>query len=211
KPMVIVSGYDLVDELCDEQRFAKRTRGALRKLRPVAHGLFTADTEEPRWSKSHNILLPTFAQRAMQGYHEAMLDIADQLMLKWERLNSDDEVDVTDDMTRLTLDTIGLCGFDYRFNSFYRDGNHPFVDAMVRSLSATMHARGLPLEDLIKRREQRQLRDDTRYMHDVVENVIKARRNSAEDTGKKDLLSFMISGVDKQTGQRLDDTQIRDV
>ena len=210
KPMVIVSGYDLVDELCDEQRFAKSTRGALRKLRPVAHGLFTADTEEPRWSKSHNILLPTFAQRAMQGYHEAMLDIADQLMLKWERLNSDDEVDVTDDMTRLTLDTIGLCGFDYRFNSFYRDGNHPFVDAMVRSLSATMHARGLPLEDLINRREQRQLRDDTRYMHDVVENVIKARRNSGEDTSKKDLLNFMISGVDKQTGQRLDDTQIRD-
>ena len=44
KPMVIVSGYDLVDELCDEQRFDKSTRGALRKLRPVAHGLFTADT-----------------------------------------------------------------------------------------------------------------------------------------------------------------------
>ena len=210
KPMVIVSGFDLVDELCDEQRFAKSTRGALRKLRPVAHGLFTADTEEPRWSKSHNILLPTFAQRAMQGYHDAMLDIADQLMLKWERLNADDEVDVTDDMTRLTLDTIGLCGFDYRFNSFYRDGNHPFVDAMVRSLEATMHSRGLPLEDLINRREQRQLRDDTRYMHDVVEGVIKARRDGGEDTTKKDLLNFMISGVDKQTGQRLDDTQIRD-
>ena len=210
KPLVVVSGFDLVDELCDEQRFAKSTRGALRKLRPVAHGLFTADTEEPRWSKSHNILLPTFAQRAMQGYHDAMLDIADQLMLKWERLNADDEVDVTDDMTRLTLDTIGLCGFDYRFNSFYRDGNHPFVDAMVRSLEATMHSRGLPLEDLINRREQRQLREDTRYMHDVVENVIKVRRNSEEDSGKKDLLNFMISGVDKQTGQRLDDTQIRD-
>ena len=55
-------------------------------------------------------------------------------MLKWERLNADDEIDVTDDMTRLTLDTIGLCGFDYRFNSFYRDGNHPFVDAMLRAL-----------------------------------------------------------------------------
>ena len=47
-------------------------------------------------------------------------------------------------------------------------------------------------------------------MHDMVEHVIKARRNSAEDTGKKDLLNFMLAGVDKQTGQRLDDTQIRD-
>ena len=72
-------------------------------------------------------------------------------------------------MTRLTLDTIGLCGFDYRFNSFYRDGNHPFVDAMFRALHTTMQTRGLPLEDIIYRSEQRQLRDDIRYMHGMVE------------------------------------------
>ena len=183
--MVVVSGFSLVDELSDEERFGKSTRGVLRKLRPVAHGLFTADTEEPRWAKSHNILLPTFAQRAMQGYHDAMLDIAEQCMLKWERLNADDEIDVTDDMTRVTLDTIGLCGFDYRFNSFYRDGNHPFVDAMVRSLETTMHSRGLPLEDLILMREQRQLRDDTRYMHDMVDHLIKERRAQGEDKSQE--------------------------
>lgn len=210
KPMVIVSGFSLVDEMSDETRFSKSTRGVLRKLRPVAHGLFTADTVEPRWAKSHNILLPTFAQRAMQGYHDAMLDIAEQCMLRWDRLNPDDEIDVTDDMTRVTLDTIGLCGFGYRFNSFYRSGNHPFVDAMVRSLETTMHARGLPLEDLILMREQRQLRDDTRYMHTMVEDLIKERRIYGADPTKKDLLNFMLAGVDKQTGQRLDDTQIRD-
>ena len=38
-------------------------------------------------------------------------------------------------MTRLTLDTIALCGFGYRFNSFYRDTPHPFVEAMVRVLA----------------------------------------------------------------------------
>src|SRR5205814_10030255 len=85
KPMVVVSGFSLVDELSDETRFEKSTRGVLRRLRPVAHGLFTADTQEPRWAKSHHILLPTFAQRAMQGYHDAMLDIAEQCMLKWQR------------------------------------------------------------------------------------------------------------------------------
>ena len=61
----------------------------------------------------------------MQGYHPMMVDIAEQLVLKWERLNADDEIDVTHDMTSLTLDTIGLCGFGYRFNSFYRDTQPP--------------------------------------------------------------------------------------
>jgi cytochrome P450 / NADPH-cytochrome P450 reductase len=40
-----------------------------------------------------------------------MTDIATQLVGKWERLNPEDEIDVPADMTRLTLDTIGLCGF----------------------------------------------------------------------------------------------------
>ena len=53
---------------------------------------------------------------AMQSYHPAMVDIAEQLCLKWARLNSGREIDVVHDMTALTLDTIGLCGFDYRFN-----------------------------------------------------------------------------------------------
>ena len=58
-------------------------------------------------------------------------------MDKWSRLNPDDEVNVPQDMTALTLDTIALCGFDYRFNSFYRDTPHPFVAAMVRTLLET--------------------------------------------------------------------------
>ena len=143
KPVVIVSGFDLVDELCDESRFDKSVRGALRRLRDFAgDGLFTAYTQEPNWSRAHNILLPSFAQRAMQGYHPMMLDIAEQLVLKWDRLNADDEIDVTHDMTSLTLDTIGLCGFGYRFNSFYRESPHPFVGAMIGALGTSMETRG---------------------------------------------------------------------
>lgn len=63
-----------------------------------------------------------------------MLDIAEQLMLKWERMGDNAVFDVPDDMTRLTLDTIALCAFNYRFNSFYRDEMHPFVHAMVEGL-----------------------------------------------------------------------------
>jgi cytochrome P450/NADPH-cytochrome P450 reductase len=56
----------------------------------------------------------------MKGYMPQMLDLAIQLMFKWKRLNPEDEIDVAGDMMRLTLDTIGLCGFGYRFNSLLR-------------------------------------------------------------------------------------------
>jgi cytochrome P450/NADPH-cytochrome P450 reductase len=211
KPVVVVSGFSLVDELCDETRFDKSVKGALRRLRAFAgDGLFTAYTQEPNWSRAHNILLPSFGQKAMHGYHPMMVDIAEQLALKWERLNADDEVDVTHDMTSLTLDTIGLCGFGYRFNSFYRDTNHPFVGAMIGALGASMETRGLPLESFIKKDRTRQLRADIRYMNEMVDRIIRERRESDDDLATRpDLLSGMLSGVDRKSGERLDDLNIR--
>ena len=210
--VVIVSDHQYVQELSDESRFDKSVRGALKLVRRFSgDGLFTAKTDEPNWSKAHNILLPNFGQRAMQGYHPMMLDIAAQMMLKWERLNADDEIDVTRDMTSLTVDTIGLCGFDYRFNSFYHDGDHPFVNAMSSALSITMdELRDMPMENLIRSERDREFKDDARQMNEIVDQIIKDRRASGEDLAeKKDLLSYMLSGVDKKSGTRLDDLNIR--
>jgi cytochrome P450/NADPH-cytochrome P450 reductase len=62
-PLVVVSGPDLVDELSDEKRFDKAVKGSLRRVRAVAgDGLFTAYTNEPNWSKAHNILMQPFRQ-----------------------------------------------------------------------------------------------------------------------------------------------------
>jgi cytochrome P450/NADPH-cytochrome P450 reductase len=210
-PIVIVSGHDLVDELSDETRFDKAVRGPLRRVRAVAgDGLFTADTGEPNWSKAHNILLQPFGNRAMQSYHPSMVDIADQLVKKWERLNGDEEIDVVHDMTALTLDTIGLCGFDYRFNSFYRRDYHPFVESLVRSLETIMMIRGLPLENLWMQKRRRDLAADVAFMNKMVDEIVAERRKSADATeDKKDMLGAMMTGVDRSTGEQLDDVNIR--
>lgn len=210
-PLVIVSGHDLVDELSDEKRFDKAVRGSLRRVRAVGgDGLFTADTKEPNWSKAHNILIQPFGNRAMQSYHPSMVDIAEQLVKKWERLNADEEIDVVHDMTALTLDTIGLCGFDYRFNSFYRKDYHPFVESLVRSLETIMMTRGLPLEGLWLKKRRADLADDVAFMNSMVDEIIAERRKNAEAAeGKKDMLGAMMTGVDRSTGEQLDDVNIR--
>src|SRR6201997_4545454 len=210
-PIVVVSGHDLVDELSDEKRFDKAVRGALRRVRAVGgDGLFTADTKEPNWSKAHNILMQPFGNRAMVSYHPSMVDIAEQLVKKWERLNADDEIDVVHDMTALTLDTIGLCGFDYRFNSFYRRDYHPFVESLVRSLETIMMTRGIPLEGIWLKKRQQELAEDVVFMNKMVDEIVAERRKNAEAAeGKKDMLGAMMTGVDRVTGTQLDDVNIR--
>ena len=207
---LFVWGHDLVADACDESRFDKEVSAALRKVRPFAgDGLFTAETKEPNWQKAHNILLPSFSQSAMRGYHNMMVDIAVQLVQKWERLNPDESVDVPEDMTRLTLDTIGLCGFNYRFNSFYKEEPHPFIVSMVRALDEAMNQlQRLGIQDKLMVGKKRQFKQDTETMFELVDHVIAERRAGGTE-GQDDLLSLMLQGVDPATGESLDDENIR--
>lgn len=203
---IVAWGFPYVDELSGDDRFDKALATGLVALRQFAgDGLFTARTDEPNWGKAHRILLPAFSQQAMAGYHDRMLDLATQLVLKWSRLNPGETVNVPEDMTRLTLDTIGLCGFDYRFNSFYRTELHPYVQGMVYTLelaTSVITGGGNQLPDDPKLAELRA------GMNAFVDEVIATRRASGV-TGTGDLLGKMLEGVDKVTGERLADETIR--
>ena len=148
----------------------------------------------------------------MHGYLPQMIDVAGQLVAKWARLNPDEVIDVSDDMTRLTLDTIGLCGFDYRFNSFYRDDPHPFVQAMVRALGESlMQVNRLPLQEAFlfrtHRRQAAGHRPHERRRRPAHPGA--ACRPGGPGARRHDLLNYMLTGVDKKTGQGLDDVNIR--
>lgn len=207
--IIVVSGHELVKEVCDEERFDKSIEGALEKVRAFSgDGLFTSWTHEPNWRKAHNILMPTFSQRAMKDYHSMMTDIAVQLIQKWARLNPDEAVDVPADMTRLTLDTIGLCGFNYRFNSYYRETPHPFINSMVRALDEAMHQmQRLDVQDKLMIRTKRQFHHDIQAMFSLVDSIIAERRSGGRD--EKDLLARMLNVEDPETGEKLDDENIR--
>ena len=209
---LFVSGPELVAEVCDEARFDKLVAGGLANLRSGAagSGLFTSETQDPLWQRAHNILVAPFSLKALREYMPKMLDIADQLMDKWGRLNPGEEVDVPADMTRLTLDTIALCGFGYRFNSFYRETPHPFVQAMVRTLAESQaRARQLPIQTRLKIRAQRQVEDDQAFMNDLVDRLIAERRAQGDAADTTDLLGRMLTGVDRQSGEGLPDANIR--
>src|SRR5512147_296320 len=59
RELLVVSSQELVNELCDEQRFDKKIHAALENIREFAgDGLFTAHTQEPNWEKAHRLLVP---------------------------------------------------------------------------------------------------------------------------------------------------------
>lgn len=207
---IIVSGADLMPDVCDDDRFDKQLGPGLVAARGTGStGLFLSETSDPLWRIAHNILMAPFSQSSMRGYLPRMVDIAGQLMDKWARLNPGDEVNVPADMTALTLDTIALCGFGYRFNSLYRDTPHPFVAAMVRNLlEAQKEAKELPIQRKLRVQARRQAREDSEFQINLVKGIIEDRRRQGDAADNTDLLGRMLTGVDKSSGESLPDDNI---
>lgn len=207
-----VTSAELAAEVCDEKRFRKTIGPPLSILRPLAgDGLFTANGDEPNWALAHRILIPAFSQRARRAYFDAMLDVAQQLVVRW-RARAGQAIDVSDDMTRLTLETITLCGFGVRFHTLQQDDLHPFLAAMVRVLDEAMgRLARLRFISRMRWRANQQFRDDIAYMHRLVDDLVRERRQASAESraASRDLLGLMLDAEDPVTHQRLPDENIR--
>ncbi|GAB2656003.1 bifunctional P-450/NADPH--P450 reductase [Saccharopolyspora gloriosae] len=211
RKLVVVQSQELVDELCDEERFDKELNAPLRNVRDFAgDGLFTAWTDEPNWQAAHRILMPAFGPASLRDMFDGMADIAEQLLLMWERRGPEHRIDVADDTTRLTLDTIALCSFSHRFNSFYAERMNPFVESMVRALvESGARAGRLPGQELLMRGTRKQYAADKELMHRVADQLIADRREHPLPEGRHDILDTMLTATDPKTGARLPDENVR--
>ncbi|MFD5791986.1 cytochrome P450 [Streptomyces diastatochromogenes] len=208
---VFLWGSRLVADLADESRFAKHVGLGIANLRPVAgDGLFTAYNHEPNWQLAHDVLAPGFSREAMEGYHGMMLAVAARLTGHWDReLAAGRAVDVPGDMTKLTLETISRTGFGHDFGSFERDRPHPFVRAMVGTLTYAQRLNSVPvpLAPLLLRGAARRNAADIAFLDRTVDGVVAARRRSGGGDG--DLLDRMLDTAHPETGERLSAENVR--
>lgn len=206
---LFVVNADVATEVCDEQHWEKVLDGPLPRIREFAgDGLFTAYGHEDNWHRAHRILTPGFSASAMDRYFPAMLEIADDLLAHWRRAPG--PVDVVGDMTRLTLDTISLCGFGHRFRSFARPALAPFLQALGRALQETVDGlRRPPLVPIYEAYKRRRFAADIAEMFRLVDDVIAERRALDPARWPRDFLSLMLAEADPKTGERLSDANIR--
>ncbi|PAZ10218.1 cytochrome P450 [Streptomyces sp. SA15] len=207
REFVFVWGADLVSDLADESRFAKHVGLGVANLRPVAgDGLFTAYNHEPNWQLAHDVLAPGFSREAMECYHAMMLAVAGRLTDHWDgELAAGRAVDVPGDMTKLTLETIARTGFGHDFGSFERTRPHPFVSAMVGTLTYAQRLNTLPFPRLLRGAARRNAADIA-YLNRTVDDLVRARRTAS---GDGDLLDRMLDTAHPETGERLSARNVR--
>lgn len=197
---VVAAGADVVSDLNDESRFCKYLGPEMVALRIMGgDGLFTAHNDEPNWRAAHTLLMPAFTQAAMRRYHDVMVDVAAELTAAWDdRAASGEQVDVSADTTRTTLETIGRCATGYSFGVFKSDEMHPFVDHMVAALRGSDRVGVLWetwLPKFVANRYERKVRAHSAQLHAIADDIVARRR--AEGLGRHaDLLDIMLAPGD---------------
>ncbi|QIX01142.1 hypothetical protein AMS68_006659 [Peltaster fructicola] len=203
----VLNTVELCDEMCDEKRFHKFISAGLNEVRSgLADGLFTAYHGEHAWGVAHRTLVPAFGPLRIGEMFDEMHDLAAQLVTRWARMEGE-AISVTEDYTRLTLDSIALCAMDKRFNSFYSESLHPFVTAMTDFLlESGKRARMTSVQKLLNRSGERKYEADISTMRNVAQEVINHRR--AHPSDKTDLLNALLLGHDPKTGEKMTDDSI---
>ncbi|KAH0278599.1 cytochrome P450, partial [Aureobasidium melanogenum] len=208
---VILGDQQHINEICDEKRFHKKPSGALVAIRALTgDGLFTAYDSEVNWWKAHRMLVPAFGPIALRSMFDDMLDVSSQMVLKWDRLGPENEIECSDDLTRLAFDTIGLCAFSYRFNEFYTDHAHPFAQQMADVLTESGRRVSRPgfINDYVYRSDEQKRQENVKKMHDLCDQIVADRKKNPQPENK-DLLNTMLNTIDKETGEGLSDENIR--
>ncbi|KAL8787186.1 MAG: hypothetical protein Q9195_007877 [Heterodermia aff. obscurata] len=179
KKVIVVSSYELAHEVFDDERFEKFVTGPVLEVRALSKDALFS-------AYNHE---PTNSSRIG-------IKLIEYLCLSLGPWG-------------LAFDTIGLCGFNYRFNDFYAENVHPFAHQMTEVLTECLkRANRADVENSMRLWSAGKLHENISAMHKLCDDIV-AERKAHPQPDVKDLLNTMLNVADPVTKEKLDDENIR--
>lgn len=171
----------------------------------LGNGLVTS--EGSFWLRQRRLMQPVFHQRTLQKLFDAMAELTDAMLTRWEQAaHAEQPLDVAAEMTQLTMQIIVRTMFGASIGPEAQAVSHAFhevLDYLGRSqFSPIRIPRSVPTPANRRYRAAMTLLDRTVY------RIIDERRHS--EHAADDLLGMLVAAQDADTGERMNDTQIRD-
>lgn len=179
----------------------RRTLDALRQV--DGEGLVI--TEGDFWLRQRRLLQPAFSQKRMGRYAELIVERTRRAVDGWR---AGQQLEVVDEMTRLTVEIIAKVFFDVELT-----GKAARLGEAVRILSEAFYdevSYPVKLPDWLPLPGKRRKRWAIRTLHDLIDGIIRERR-AAGNIDRGDLLSMLLLAVDVEgDGTGMSDRQARD-
>jgi cytochrome P450 len=176
-------------------------------LRRVAgNGLFTSEGDF--WLRQRRLMQPAFHRRRIEGLAELMTQTTGQMLDRWERTADQGSViDIEGEMSRLTMSIVSQA----LFGQTEDDENKVISPAVTVLLEDVTFRFDRPLypPDFIPTPRNRRFKKARDVLDRTIFGIIERRRRQG-NPDRVDLLSMLMGARDEESGQGMDDKQLRD-
>jgi len=202
--IVTVTSLDLIKEVADESKFDHAHLGPIFGL---IREMFISEKGKLNEAAVWRILMPGFSSKTQEACLPRMLDVLDKLFIKLDK-SIGKEINLSDELTRAVLDAVGAFGFNFRFNAISSENGHPIsklVEQIISYIGMKIFLPKLIVQLLFfaKKKCDRNLSTLNKYSGEIIEERKK------HPTEVPDLLNQMMKEVDKASGEKMTDADIR--
>ncbi len=201
----LVSEPRLIEEVLrgEAGTYQRDTRSS--RNNALVTGVSLLSTDGDVWRRQRRLVQPIFHQKRLATLAETMEQTAREGLARWEKAAREGKVlDLASEMSRLTFTIVGRCLFGTelgpRAEAVEDAFPHLLREIYIRAQQPVALPVWLPFPR--HRRFQRSLK----VIHDVVREIVEARRARAGDPGD-DLLGLLLSARDED-GDRLTEPEI---
>ena len=176
-------------------------------VRPlIGQGLFTSEGDY--WRRQRRMMQPAFHRKQIALLAQVMIDTTAEMLERWGTLaRSGQPVKIQSEMMALTMEIVTRTLFT---NSLERDEIDAMSDNIGLLLSIITHRGERIIDPLSKFRfqEKKAFDDGIAKADQLVYRLIEERRKSG--IRQDDLLDMLLHAEDADTGEKMNDRQIRD-
>ena len=190
--------YILVD---NPKNYSKQTRGYDQLRKMLGNGLVTS--EGSFWLRQRRIAQPAFHRDKLANWSALIQRDADEMIDRWPLDGS--AFDFDKEMMKLTMRIIGELLFSVDLSSDSDAAGAAFSEVVHQALQRTVALVNWP--QVVPTARNLRFGKAKKTLDDLVFGIIKQRRAGES---KPDLISMLMDAVDEETGERMDDQQLRD-
>ena len=185
------------------EHFSKRTIDYRVLARVMGNGLVSNDG--PHWVRQRKLMQPLFSNRNISAFDQTINALTSALMTQWDTRVGDETIWVDREMGKLTFQIVGatLFGSDIEQHASEVAEIIEVVNQQTQEMRALMTLYSwIPTPYNLKWN-----RAMTR-LNKIVYSMIASRRR--DGVGDNDILDRLINARDEETGEGMDETQMRD-
>lgn len=178
----------------------------------LGNGLLTSEGDF--WRRQRKLSQPAFHRDRMSGFVESMASATDEAVTRWNEMGKSAgkggafEVDVHEEMNRLTFHIVGLTLLT---QDLLGDAETTGKALTVAMYFANEYAESLvPIPLWVPTPKNRRFLEARAALDQMVFRIIGERRARRVPGAKGDLLDMLMEARDEETGEGMSDRQLRD-